>query len=254
MIDFDYIDDDGSGWDYDDGGGGDMDGAGHYKEDGELTGRTSRAARRSATVSDMPETAASRAAAMLALLERPEWHEHAACSGIAGFFELPAAKAAERCAVCPVTEECRRAGLKQSYGVWDGEEKPGLEPVAHEMADRIIDLVSIRRYALTAKEITDVIRAADARRKAPFREKPKSQRLPKGTVVVAVCDDCGERFEFVSTFRPRSRCDACGTSSTLTRILKRLVDEGRLSQYETIRGQGRGRSWAIVYGPGEARR
>lgn len=163
MIDFEYIDDpadaehdsdEGNGW---------------YEERGNLEDRhthsaNGRHARRNRNVSHRSVTSEGRAGAMLALLERPEWHDHAACRGVSGFFDLPAEQAAERCAVCPVTDECRTAGLKAPYGVWDGEEKPGLEPVADELADRIVDLVTVRPYALTAKGIEAVVRGAAVKR------------------------------------------------------------------------------------------
>ena len=61
------------------------------------------------------------------LLARPAWHENAACSGLGNelFFaqsrSVTQARAARAvCAVCPVLEQCREAGLGEEYGIWGG--------------------------------------------------------------------------------------------------------------------------------------
>ena len=63
------------------------------------------------------------------LLARPAWHTEAACSGLGNemFFasrgspSVTQARAARAvCAVCPVIEQCREAGLGEKYGIWGG--------------------------------------------------------------------------------------------------------------------------------------
>lgn len=127
-----------------------------------INGPNSRVHRRS-TVSHRPAPAETRAEAALGLLERPEWHEWAACRGMADFFDLAPDVQAERCAVCPVFDECQTAGLKEPYGMWSGELKPGLEPVADELADRIVDLVTTRPYRYTTKGLETHVRGTAAR-------------------------------------------------------------------------------------------
>ena len=63
---------------------------------------------------------------ILGLLERPEWHRRAACSGmdvdlwfpVRGDTIPPAARAV--CAKCPVRSECLEAGLREKHGIWSG--------------------------------------------------------------------------------------------------------------------------------------
>ena len=64
---------------------------------------------------------------VLELFVRPAWHENAACSGLGNemFFasrgSVTQARAARAvCAVCPVLEQCREAGLGEKYGIWGG--------------------------------------------------------------------------------------------------------------------------------------
>lgn len=109
------------------------------------------------TVSHRAETTENRAGAMLALLERPEWHEWAACRGMLDFFDLPEETQAARCAVCPVLDECQQAGAKADYGMWAGEVKPGLPPVVDELADRIVDAVTTRPYVLRMRDIEKAV-------------------------------------------------------------------------------------------------
>lgn len=63
----------------------------------------------------------------LLLAFKPAWHAHAACRGRTDlmFPTAPAAKAklAEAlvlCKRCPVSSECRDAGMEMSYGIWGG--------------------------------------------------------------------------------------------------------------------------------------
>jgi hypothetical protein len=182
-----------------------------------LHGANSRAHRRT-VVSHRPVQAEARSEAALGLLERPEWHAWAACRGMSNFFDLTFEEQDDRCAVCPVTEECRQAGLKEPFGMWAGEVKPGLEPVADELADRILDLVAVRPYVLTVPEIIDAVRA------------PLIRALEGGK-------------------RPAPR----GASVRRVRAkVRELVAEGRLAQYETMRSAPTGgQGLAIVYGPAE---
>ena len=63
------------------------------------------------------------------LFVRPAWHENAACSGLGNERFYPyrgydavrqAASAKAICAVCPVIEQCREAGLEEKFGIWGG--------------------------------------------------------------------------------------------------------------------------------------
>ena len=66
------------------------------------------------------------------LLARPAWHENAACSGLGNELFYPgrvwgnpdavrqAAAAKVVCALCPVKEQCREAGLEERFGIWGG--------------------------------------------------------------------------------------------------------------------------------------
>ncbi len=63
-----------------------------------------------------------------ALLERPEWHERAACRGKGWDAWFPERGQSHEpaktvCAACPVTAECLRAALEDrdgTHGVWAG--------------------------------------------------------------------------------------------------------------------------------------
>jgi hypothetical protein len=62
---------------------------------------------------------------ILALLEPPAWHAHAACAGMGAdrFFPergIEVADALNVCGTCPVTAECLDAGLMERSGVWGG--------------------------------------------------------------------------------------------------------------------------------------
>ena len=64
--------------------------------------------------------------AVWALLDRPEWHQKAACKGVGADMFYPErgdnAKflVAQFCAHCPVVEPCAEAGKRESFGVWGG--------------------------------------------------------------------------------------------------------------------------------------
>jgi len=69
---------------------------------------------------------------VLELFVRPAWHENAACSGLGNemFFAQGSSRGGRSvtqpraaravCAVCPVLEQCREAGLGEKYGIWGG--------------------------------------------------------------------------------------------------------------------------------------
>lgn len=59
------------------------------------------------------------------LLERPEWHQRAACRGVGTDTFFPergesVAPAKALCARCEVREPCAEAGEEQLHGIWAG--------------------------------------------------------------------------------------------------------------------------------------
>lgn len=67
---------------------------------------------------------------MLALLDRPAWHAHAACRGQGTGAWFPARGQDPRpaqaiCAGCPVAEQCLRFGHREKFGIWGGTSEKG---------------------------------------------------------------------------------------------------------------------------------